>query len=201
MGICGISRRSGGLLIVLAVVMLAGVASRGGASSTPDALFLDPVAPGHHFDHPTYQTSPPGDTHRLFVVQQGGAIRLVLDGTLQTTPFLTVPNVLFDMNERGLFSMAFPPDYATSRLFYVYYTRTGDGAMTVDEFQRNAIDPNIADVGSRRNVIVVPHPEAANHNGGQLEFGPDGMLYMGTGDGGTGGATGQDLAELRGKIL
>src|SRR5438552_10695006 len=188
------------LALMIGLAVLAPLAARGGGSSSPRTLILEPVGT---FDYPTFATGPPGDSHRLFVVQQGGVIRLLLDGVLQSTPFLTVPNVLSG-GERGLLSMAFPPDYAISGLFYVYYTRTPDGAITVDEFERNPSDPNVADPATQRNVLVVPHPTYGNHNGGQLEFGPDGMLYIGTGDGGGGGdpfRTGQNLAELRGKIL
>ena len=113
---------------------------------------------------------------------------LVLDGIAQATPFLDVTTLVsYDGSERGLFSIAFAPDYATSGLFYVYYTRNPDGAIQIDEFQRDANDPNIADPNTRRSVLTIPHPSQANHNGGQLEFGPDDLLYIGTGDGGGGG--------------
>ena len=116
---------------------------------------------------------------------------------------MTVPNVQSG-GERGLLSMAVAPDYATSGLFYVYYTRNGDGAIQVDEFHRDASNPDLGDPSTRRAVIIDRSPFGSNHNGGQLQFGPDGMLYMGTGDGGGGGDpyhTGQDLRELRGKII
>src|SRR5205085_10770310 len=92
--------------------------------------------------------------------------------------------------ERGLLSMAFAPDYATSGLFYVYYTGTAPGVpatgdISVDELRRDG--PDAADPASRRHVLVIPHHIQANHDGGQLQFGPDGLLYIGTGDGGGGG--------------
>ena len=106
--------------------------------------------------------------------------------------------------ERGLLSMAFAPDYAASGIFYVYYTRSQDGAIQVDEFHRDAANPDIGDPATVRHVLTVPHPGESNHNGGQLQFGPDGMLYLGTGDGGGGGdpfRAAMNLQDLRGKIL
>jgi glucose/arabinose dehydrogenase len=123
------------------------------------------------------------------------------DGNPLTT-FLTV-NMITAGGEQGLFSMAFAPDYATSRKFYVYYTDL-DGDMVVAEYLRDAVNPDIADPGTRRIVLEIPHPTEENHNGGQLQFGPDGYLYLATGDGGGGGdpfRSAQDLEDLRGKML
>ena len=191
--------RGGLLAIVAGLAALAPLVGNGGAAARPNALFLDPIA---NISVPTYVASPPGDTHRLFVVQQTGPIQLIKDGVQST--FMTVPGVNYDGIERGLFSIAFPPDYATSGLFYVDYTRAGDGAMQVDEFHRDAVNPDVGDPTTRRGVITVPHPGQANHNGGQLQFGPDGLLYMGTGDGGGSGDpfhAAMNLQDLRGKIL
>src|SRR5215475_3179265 len=189
--------RGGLVAVALGLALLAIVGNGGAKNAAPDLLLLEPIG---IFPSPTFVTAPPGDPTRLFVVQQTGEIKLVKAGV--TTTFMTVPGVQYDGAEEGLLSMAFPPDYATSGLFYVYYTRTGDGAIQVDEF--HASDPDHGDAATQRHVITVPHPSQANHNGGQLEFGPDGMLYMGTGDGGGGGdpfRTGQNLQDLRGKIL
>src|SRR5215475_2475900 len=191
--------RGGLVAVALGLVLLAIVGNGGAKNAAPDLLLLEPIG---IFPSPTFVTAPPGDPTRLFVVQQTGEIKLVMAGV--TTTFMTVPGVQYDGAEEGLLSMAFPPDYATSGLFYVYYTRTGDGAIQVDEFHRDASNPDIGDPSTQRHVITVLHPINANHNGGQLEFGPDGMLYMGTGDGGGGGdpfRTGQNLQDLRGKIL
>ena len=87
--------------------------------------------------------------------------------------------------ERGFFSVAFAPDYATTGRLYAFYTAQADGALRVDEFRRGA-DPDHIDAATRRPVLEIPHDQRANHNGGQLQFGPDGMLYVGTGDGGAG---------------
>jgi len=151
-------------------------------------------------DSPTYVTAPSGDAERLFVTTQQGRIRVVRNGAILATPFLTV--AVACCGERGLLSLAFPPDYALSGLFYIYYTAP-DGAITVDEYRRSEATPDLADPLSRRNVLTLAHPRG-NHNGGQLQFGPDGYLFVGTGDGGGTGdpdLAGQDLTTMLGKIL
>jgi hypothetical protein len=91
-------------------------------------------------------------------------------------------------DERGLLSMAFAPDYATSGLFYVYYTaRSPTGQITIEELRRDPGNPDRADPSYARVLLTIPHDRQSNHNGGQLQFGPDGSLYAGTGDGGSGG--------------
>jgi len=195
-------RRGALLALVLGVAAFAPLSAQGrpAPSGVPDTLLLAPVGA---FSSPTYVTAPAGDQNRLFVVQQGGLIRIVQNGTILATPFLDASGWISSGGERGLLSLAFAPDYDTSGLFYIYYTDPS-GNIRVDEVQRSASDPNVADPSTRRQVITVPHPGQANHNGGQLQFGPDGMLYMATGDGGGGGDpfhTGQDLLQLRGKIL
>jgi hypothetical protein len=145
-------------------------------------------------------TSPPADP-RLFVVEQAGLVKVVSGGVTKT--FLDVGAITnTNGNERGLLSIAFPPDYATSGLSYVFLTGT-DGSLQIYEHRRSA-DPDVADPASRRLVISIPHPDASNHNGGQLSFGPDGLLYASTGDGGGANDTGQDAERtnsLLGKIL
>src|SRR5512132_1946721 len=98
--------RGGLLAIVVGLAALASLVGNGGAAATPSSVYLDPIA---SISTPTYVTAPPGDTHRLFVVQQTGQITLIKDGVVSA--FMTVPDVLFDGTERGLFSMAFPSDY------------------------------------------------------------------------------------------
>jgi glucose/arabinose dehydrogenase len=155
------------------------------------------------FDAPDHVTAPPGDRRRIFVVEQGGTIRVLVGGKRRATPFLDIRDRVAAGGERGLLSMAFAPDYATSGLFYVYYTdRNGD--IRVVEYRRASADR--ADAGSARQVLFQRHP-APNHNGGPLLFGPDGLLYIGFGDGGGGGdlhgprGNGQNLGTLLGKIL
>jgi hypothetical protein len=130
------------------------------------------------FAAPVHVAAPPQDP-RVLVVEQGGLVKLAGGGT-----FLDVTGLTDGGGERGLLSIAFPPDYAASGLFYVFLTAQGDGSLRVIEFRRSAADPNRADPASGRQLLSIPHPNHANHNGGQLQFGPDGMLYVGTGDGG-----------------
>ncbi|MET0602192.1 MAG: PQQ-dependent sugar dehydrogenase [Baekduia sp.] len=142
------------------------------------------------FAQPVYVTAPAGDASRIFVVQKTGKIVVVGDGVSST--FLDITSrVRSSGSEQGLLSVAFAPDYATSGTFYVYYTAQppgGSGApgsdLTVSAFQRT--DADHADPGSERVVLQIPHRKFDNHNGGNLQFGPDGMLWVGTGDGGDG---------------
>lgn len=165
----------------------------------PSEIRLQEVAAG--LQSPTHLTAPAGDA-RLFVVEQPGRIRVIENGALAAIPFLDITDRVGSGGERGLLSMAFHPRYAQNGLFFVYYTdRVGD--IRVDRFRVSA-DRGRADVASARSIISIPHREAANHNGGLVAFGPDGYLYLGTGDGGGGGdpqRNGQDPASLLGKIL
>ena len=152
------------------------------------------------FSEPTYVTAPPGDRRRLFVVEQGGTIRVIHRGRRVNRPFLNIEGRVLAGGEQGLLSMAFAPNYAKSRRFYVYYTDDG-GDIQVVEFRGRG---NRARKSSARRILSVEHSENGNHNGGQLQFGPDGFLYIGTGDGGGGGdpfEAGQDLGTHLGKIL
>ena len=153
------------------------------------------------FDEPTYLTAPRGDKRR-FVVERPGRIRVVSGGRVLRTPFLDIADLVTTGGESGLLSMAFAPDYARSGRFYVYYTDS-DGYIRIDQFRRAAGKPNRADRGSRRLVMRVPHPRS-NHKGGQLQFGPDGKLYAGFGDGGGGGdpdRNAQNLGAQLGKLI
>jgi glucose/arabinose dehydrogenase len=152
------------------------------------------------FSEPTYVTAPPGDRRRLFVVEQQGTIRVVHRGRKRDRPFLDIRDRVQAGGERGLLSMAFAPNYRKSRRFYVYYTDRG-GDIQVVEFRGRR---NRARKRSARRVFEQDHSTYGNHNGGQLQLGPDGFLYIGTGDGGGGGdpfESGQDLGSHLGKIL
>src|SRR4051812_23484970 len=176
------------------------------APSASAAIHLTPIA---DFSAPVYVTSPPGDPHRLFVVEQAGRIMEVRDGQKLATPFLDISPDVRKGAEQGLLSMAFAPDYATSRRFYVYYTaaRAGDpngSVLTIQEFQAVAGNPDKVDPASRRTVLAIDHPTNGNHNGGQLQFGPGGALYAGTGDGGSANDppnNAQNQNSLLGKLL
>jgi glucose/arabinose dehydrogenase len=153
------------------------------------------------FREPTYVTAPPGDRRR-FVVEREGTIRVVQGGRVLDSPFLDIRDRVTTGGESGLLSMAFARDYASSRRFWVYYT-DNQGFIQIDQFQAGAGTPNRADPGSRRSVIRVPH-HRFNHKGGQLQVGPDGMLYAGFGDGGSGGdpdENAQNLGRMLGKLI
>jgi hypothetical protein len=146
------------------------------------------------FDQPVFVTSPPNDA-RVFVVERPGRIQIPGRGT-----FLDISSLVSsDESERGLLSMAFSPGYASNGLFYVYYTAKSPlGEVRVVEYKRSA-NPDRADPASARTIFHAPH-NAGNHNGGQLQFGPDGMLYVSVGDNAN-GANAQDLSVPYGKIL
>jgi glucose/arabinose dehydrogenase len=149
---------------------------------------------------PVYLTAPKNDP-RLFVVEQPGRIRIVKTGALVATPFLDITSRVVSGGERGLLSMAFDPAYATNGRFYVYYTGA-QGDIFVDRFTVST-NPDVANTASDR-VITIQHRANSNHNGGLLLFGPDGMLYLGTGDGGGAGDVpnnAQNIDVLLGKIL
>ena len=154
------------------------------------------------FSSPVFITSPTGDTARLFVVEQAGRIRVLRHDTLLATAFLDIRGTINAGGEEGLLSLAFHPDYATNGRFFVFLTNDA-GDLRIVRFNVGT-DPNVADSLSADTVIKIAHPTYANHNGGLLLFGPDGMLYAGTGDGGSGGdpaGNGQNKHALLGKLL
>ena len=150
------------------------------------------------FDSPVNVAFAPGESG-VYVVEQGGTVRIV-NGTSET--FLDIQDQTEGSGEQGLLGLAFHPDFQSNHLVYAYYTDEDNGDIVVSEF--TAADPADADEGSRREVIRIRHRFASNHNGGQLLFGPDGFLYMGTGDGGSADdprENGQDKRSLLGKLL
>jgi glucose/arabinose dehydrogenase len=192
-------------LALLSVVALAcnGAAEPG---NTPDdgeavatGVALEEVVNG--LERPVYLTAPEGDP-RLFIVEQPGRIRIVEGGTLRDEPFLDIESrVRSQGNEQGLLSMAFHPRFSENGYFYVNYTGT-DGNTRVERYSVSA-DANRADPASAKLIIGYDQPYA-NHNGGHILFGPDGMLYIPTGDGGSGGDPqnrAQNLSSLLGKML
>jgi glucose/arabinose dehydrogenase len=194
-------RRLGDVRLVI-LALAAALAGCGGAQAeTADgATRLQKIG---DFSSPLYVTAPPGDTDRVFVVEQGGTIRVMRDGKKLATPFLDIRSLVTAGGEQGLLSMAFAPDYAQSGRFYVDYTDK-DGDTRIVEYKRRTADT--ADPGSARLVIRYADPQP-NHNGGLILFGPDKLLYVGWGDGGAEGdphgahGNGQNLASLWGKLL
>jgi glucose/arabinose dehydrogenase len=149
------------------------------------------------FDSPVNVAFAPGQAH-VYVVEQGGTVRVVG----QPDPFLDIRSQTNPSGEQGLLGLAFHPAFGTNGLVYAYYTHAGTGDIVVSEFETTS--PSDADESSRRRVLRIRHRFASNHNGGQLLFGPDGHLYMGTGDGGGGGdprENAQDKKSLLGKLL
>ena len=165
------------------------------------SISLTRVATG--FSSPVVITNAGDGSGRLFVVEQGGAIRILRNGAVDPRPFLNISSLITSGGEQGLLGLAFPPSYAVRQSFYVNYTnRTGTGNTVIARFAAGS-DPNLADPASRQELLTVVQP-FANHNGGQLAFGPDGLLYIGSGDGGSAGDplnNGQNTASLLGKVL
>ena len=164
----------------------------------PVAISLKAVVGG--LPQPIGLSSAPGDP-RLFVIGQAGKI-VVVNGGKVTGTFLDITRRVLSGGERGLLGLAFHPQYASNGRFFVRYTDAA-GDLRISEFHVSA-DPAKADPNSEKILLTIPHPSFANHNGGRIEFGPDGYLYIGTGDGGSGGDPydhGQSLATLLGKLL
>lgn len=193
-------------VIALALTLAACVLSPSAAIAR-GSLSLEPVLTG--FSRPLLVTHAPGDEQAIYIVEQGGLIkRAVRQGGAWRTQgtFLDLRRLVStDGSERGLLGLAFHPDYRRNGRLYVDYTRAGRGAALGDtvvaEYRR--LDVRRADPSSRRVLLTIDQP-AANHNGGHLAFGPDGYLYIGTGDGGGAGdpyRTAQDRSSLLGKLL
>jgi glucose/arabinose dehydrogenase len=183
-----------GTLFKRLVAAAAAVAALTAAAPAQAALKLTPAFTGS-VAQPMYVTSPPGDSHRLFIVTRPGMIRVAVDGVLQTTPFLDIHTRVWTTGEAGMTSMAFDPGYENpaSRgygLFYVYFVQVlssgeTNGAIHIEEFTADpAHTPDVANP-TGRPVLTIAHNDANNHYGGTLQFNPnDGLLYIGTGDGG-----------------
>ncbi len=184
-----------------AVLLLTACGGEGpsGPPVLPD-LVLDTVATG--MSHPLFVTAPPGDRARLFVVERTGQIRIIKNGTLLATPFLDITTQLFSGPEQGILGLAFPPDYATSKYFVVYYVNPN--AVTV--LSRFHVSSATADTAlpGEDTLLSILQPIFPDHNGGMLAYGRDGYLYLSVGDGGCCGdpdGRGQDRTELLGSML
>src|SRR5687768_16239055 len=156
------------------------------------------------FNGPVDIRTAAGQPSFLYVVEKSGRIVILENEVALAMPFLDITGIVLENHvEQGLLSLAFPPDYATSRRFYVLFVNNS-GNVEIDEFMRSATDPHVAIRGSRRVVLVIPHPDATNHNGGQLHFRSGGLLYISIGDGGktpTAGEPARRLDSLLGKML
>ena len=182
----------------------------------PWALLLAtlPVAASHAvstvrvaegLNQPTYVAAPAGD-ERLFVVERGGTIRILQDGSVLPTAFLDISDRVDQQGEGGLLSIAFAPDYASSRVFYLFYTAPGNPLIIrISRFRTNAVNPNVADDDVAQEKIVFSLAKSHDvHHGGTVAFGPDDMLYAALGDGGDQGDPdehGQDPGTLFGKMI
>ena len=170
--------------------------SRAGAGVT--GLGLDQVGT---FEAPVYVDSAPRKRKLLFVVEQQGTIRVLRNGRKLSRPFLDLSDRVQSAGfEEGLLSVAFHPKYKKNRRFFVYYTNT-EGNNQVDGFKTRKKNPVRAKPKSRRKVLELAHPVASNHNGGQLQFGPDKLLYLAPGDGAVEADKAQDRNSLLGKLL
>lgn len=191
----------------LSIVMLA-VSTACNSSSDSSGLTEIPVSFGlatqlvaTGLTNPVYLTAPPADA-RLFVVEQGGRIKIIVNGNVLATPFLDISSRISTGGERGLLSVAFHPLYKTNGFFFVYFTAT-NGDIRVERYSVS-VNPDVANASSNKLIITAPHSSAANHNGGLAMFGPDGKLYLGLGDGGGGGdpfGNSQNKATLLSSLL
>ncbi|HMB55515.1 MAG TPA: PQQ-dependent sugar dehydrogenase, partial [Thermoanaerobaculia bacterium] len=167
-------------------------------------LALDLVEQTDSLVRPVAVAHPGDGSGRLFVVQQTGEIRILDGGSLLATPFLDLSGLVTCCGEAGLLGLAFHPEYASNGEFFVNYTRSSPGLETVvARYTVSAADPDVADAGSEEILLTLAQP-AGNHNAGGLAFGPDGYLYVSTGDGGGGGdpnENAQDLSTLHGNLL
>lgn len=192
------------LMLCVGVVWLRLVSFTGSvtAQSATPAIQLIPVASG--LSSPVYLTSARDGSNRLFIIEQPGRILWLPPGATAplATPFLDIRTKISFGGERGLLGLAFHPQYATNRRFFVNYTRTGDGATVVSEFKASAANPNVAD--TTETILLTVAQPFSNHNGGWIDFGPDGFLYIGLGDGGSANDPGnrsQNVEDLLGKML
>ncbi|MCC7201347.1 MAG: PQQ-dependent sugar dehydrogenase [Nitrospirae bacterium] len=188
------------VLISLAWIMIvASIGCSGASGKAPASAVLKTIATG--LDFPLYLASAPHDNNRLFVVEKGGVIRIIKNGTLLKSPFLDIRSLVSRGSEQGLLGFAFDPDYKKNGRFYVSYTDTAGNSSIVRYLVSG--NPDIAQPAADRFLLKIDQPYA-NHNGGDIAFGPDGHLYIGMGDGGSGNdpyGNGQDLTDLLGSLL
>lgn len=169
-------------------------------SAEIDGVTVTTELVAENLGNPVFLTSPPDDT-RLFVVDQAGRILILSEGAVREEPFLDIGDLVSGGGEQGLLGLAFHPRYAENGRFFVDYTDVNGDTQIVE--YRASSDPNLADSKSATTLLSIDQPYS-NHNGGWIAFGPDGYLYIGMGDGGSGGdpqGNGQNLDSLLGKML
>ncbi|MGE5310798.1 MAG: PQQ-dependent sugar dehydrogenase [Nitrospirota bacterium] len=185
---------------MISLIFSIGSPELGGTSWAGAQIDLQPVASG--IANPVAITHAGDGSGRLFITLQAGQL-VIFDGTqVLPTPFLDISSLVLSGGERGLLSVAFHPNYRDNGVFFVYYTNTA-GDIVIARYSVSA-NSNVANPTSAGILLTIPHPNFANHNGGQLQFGPDGYLYIGVGDGGSGGdpsSHGQSLDTFLGKLL
>ncbi len=170
------------------------------AAPSASSITLTKVAGG--LSKPVFITSARDGTGRLFIVEKTGTVRILSHGTVLSTPLINLSGSVSQGSEQGLLGLAFHPRFKTNRKFYVDYTNRG-GTTVIREYRVSATNPNRVQKGSGRTILKIAQPYS-NHNGGMIAFGPDGYLYIGTGDGGSGGDPGnraQRKDTLLGKML
>jgi glucose/arabinose dehydrogenase len=190
-------RRLAGLVGTAILALTLGASATSGATTA----VLQRVVGG--LSSPVYVTSANDSSGRLFVVEQGGRIRIIKNGAVLSTPFLDISSQVSKGGEQGLLGLAFHPSFKTNGLFYVYFTR-GDGDIVINQYRVSAASGNVADLSTVRRIITIDHPTYANHNGGMITFDRYGYLFIGTGDGGSGGDPSnhaQNRDSLLGKLL
>jgi len=184
-------------IAVTSTIIGALVASRGMADAS---IKLVSLLTG--LDNPLFVTNARDGSNRLFIVEQGGVIKVLRPGASSPTVFLDIRAKVRFGGEQGLLGLTFHPQFSSNHRFFVDYTRQPDGATVIAQYQVSASDPNVAD--SAETVLLVIAQPFTNHNGGMVEFGPDGFLYIAMGDGGSGNDpnnNAQDTTKLLGKIL
>ena len=190
------------LLFSLGLLSASTVAADGSVAPSTVHVHFHEVVSG--LSAPVAVTSARDGSHRLFVVQQGGTVRVVKNGRLRSRTYLDLGGRLVSGGEQGLLSIAFHRHFARHPFVYAAYTRSGDGALVVSRFRASTATATHVAVSTERHLLTVPHPQQTNHNGGQLFFGRHGFLYITTGDGGGAGdpfGNAENLSSLSGKIL
>ena len=206
------SRASRTATLLLLLALAAACGGGAGSSTTPAPspqptpqplrVELEQIVTG--VASPTDLQEPNDGTGRLFIVEQAGTIRIFQNGALLAQPFLDIRHLVRSGGEMGLLGLAFHPNFAQNRRFFVNFTRDANGQLqtVIAEFLASSSNPNMADPVAR--VVLIQDQPFENHNGGQLQFGPDGLLYIALGDGGAGGdplGNAQNLNTLLGKLL